>query len=546
MKEYSISALIKGVLFVLCLGIVTVSLYSIKSMYNVSDTFSNLEADTDKLRDLRLMSVHLTMARGDLNFVHNDTHASKELLDRKVIAVRDSIGNAKKYADAFYHAEGIDDRGAQLTQAIYQRFNDLIDGYNGNLKQLEAYINSGFNNGARETALDQAIEEYATYSKTRSNRYIDEFEASRSSYIMVAIILLCAAVALSVYFWFIIKRNVFQRLTLTATMLQKIGKGELYHQFEIGSRNEIGLMLVSLQEMKDSLISMISSVRLKSDHLNNEAVNIERGNLELASRTEQQASALHQTAASMEEIKTIVANNAENARQANDLVQQARSTAGSGSEVMSDVVITMDKILSSARKISEINNVIDGIANQTNILALNAAVEAARAGEQGRGFSVVATEVRHLAKRSADAAKEISSLINDSMKNVDDGARLIEDAGTTMQEIVASVTHVSDIMLEITQASKEQSSGISQISEAVNEMDLATQQNATLVEQSAQITRDMNNLAKALFDTVAVFHVDENPPAREERPVVALKTPSKKSQSTRQKIRAEEGTWTEF
>lgn len=140
--------------------------------------------------------------------------------------------------------------------------------------------------------MDQAIEEYATYSKTRSNRYIDEFEASRSSYIIVAIILLCAAVALSVYFWFIIKRNVFQCLTLTATMLQKIGKGELYHQFEIGSRNEIGMMLVSLQEMKDSLISMNSSVRLKSDHLNYEAVNIERGTLELASRTEQQASAL--------------------------------------------------------------------------------------------------------------------------------------------------------------------------------------------------------------------------------------------------------------
>ncbi|CNI45042.1 chemotaxis protein [Yersinia frederiksenii] len=175
---------------------------------------------------------------------------------------------------------------------------------------------------------------------------------------------------------------------------------------------------------------------------------------------------------------------------------------------MSDVVNTMDKISQSARKISEINRVIDGIANQTNILALNAAVEAARAGEQGRGFSVVATEVRNLAKRSADAAKEINQLINESVKNVDDGAKLIEDAGKAMQEIVTSVTHVSNIMQEITQASEEQSTGVSQIAMAVNEMDLATQQNATMVEESSIITQNMNQNAKQLADIVSVFKVE--------------------------------------
>jgi len=225
---------------------------------------------------------------------------------------------------------------------------------------------------------------------------------------------------------------------------------------------------------------------------------------------------------------------------------------------MANVVSTMDKISKSARKISEINGVIDGIANQTNILALNAAVEAARAGEQGRGFSVVASEVRNLAARSADAAKEINLLINESVKNVDDGARLIEDAGKTMHEIVTSVTHVSNIMQEITQASEEQSTGVAQIAMAVNEMDLATQQNAAMVEESSVITQNLNNNARHLFDIVSFFRVEKadnaTQPVMEEsvhgEPVRQTGRIKKNTQVKepvfKKDVSTTEGAWTEF
>ena len=291
------------------------------------------------------------------------------------------------------------------------------------------------------------------------------------------------------------------------TALEKIGEGDLCHPFEVGAHNEIGAMLQSLKNMQGSITEIITAVRSASEQINVNAVEIDSNNQDLASRTEQQASALQETAASMEQIKTTVSNNAENARQANSLSQQARTAADNGSTVMSSVVSTMELISQSAHKISEINSVIDGIANQTNILALNAAVEAARAGEQGRGFSVVATEVRNLAKRSADAAKEISHLISESVKNVDDGARLIADAGKSMDQIVSSVTHVSNIMQEITHASEEQNTGVGQVAMAINEMDLATQQNAAMVEESAAITAGMSENAKQLSDTVAIFSI---------------------------------------
>jgi len=257
--------------------------------------------------------------------------------------------------------------------------------------------------------------------------------------------------------------------------------------------------------MQDELIRTVSGVRQGADAIYSGASEISAGNNDLSSRTEQQASSLEETAASMEQLTATVKQNAENARQASQLALSASETAQKGGKVVSNVVQTMSDIAASSKKITDITGVIDGIAFQTNILALNAAVEAARAGEQGRGFAVVAGEVRSLAQRSAQAAKEIKGLIDDSVSRINTGSVLAESAGETMSDMVSAVTRVTDIMGEITSASDEQSRGIEQVAQAITEMDRVTQQNAALVEESASASAALEEQASLLTQSVAVF-----------------------------------------
>jgi methyl-accepting chemotaxis protein len=264
-------------------------------------------------------------------------------------------------------------------------------------------------------------------------------------------------------------------------------------------------LLRALGEMNGKLSGMVSEVRGSSDTINTASQEIAAGNADLSTRTESQASSLEETASSMEELTSTVRQNADNARQANQLVISASGVAGRGGSVVEQVVTTMNGIKDSSRKIADIIGVIDGIAFQTNILALNAAVEAARAGEQGRGFAVVATEVRNLAQRSAGAAKEIKTLIGDSVAQIDQGGALVDEAGKTMAEIVTSVRQVADIMAEITAASAEQSAGIEQVNMAITQMDQMTQQNAALVEQSSAAAESMQQQAGTLAQAMAVF-----------------------------------------
>jgi methyl-accepting chemotaxis protein len=291
---------------------------------------------------------------------------------------------------------------------------------------------------------------------------------------------------------------------------QRIADGDL-SPMPGADRAPAGSVLSSMAAMRGNLARIVSRVREGSDSVATASSQIAQGNHDLSGRTEQQAAALEQTASSMEELGSTVRQNAENARQADQLARGASDVAQKGGAVVAEVVQTMKGINDSSRKIADIIGVIDDIAFQTNILALNAAVEAARAGEQGRGFAVVAGEVRNLAQRSAEAAREIKALITDSVERVEQGTSLVDRAGETMQEVVNSIRRVSDIVGEISNASIEQSNGVAQVGQAVSQMDQATQQNAALVEESAAAASSLQQQAQGLVETVAAFRHTEHP-----------------------------------
>ncbi len=381
---------------------------------------------------------------------------------------------------------------------------------------------------------DSYVTAIDTFQKFQHQLVVERSEAVKSDVRRAEMILLAlAAVALAIGVgaaW-VITRSITAPLRVAAAATRTMASGDLSQPVHAEGRDEVADVLRGLSDMQQSLQRLIGDVRSTTDSITTASSEIASGNQDLSARTEQAASNLQQTASSMEQLTGTVKQTADSARTANQLASSAQASAAKGGQVVAQVVATMDDINASSKKIADIIGVIDGIAFQTNILALNAAVEAARAGEQGRGFAVVAGEVRSLAQRSAQAAKEIKGLIGDSVDKVDSGSKLVADAGQTMNEIVGNVQRVSDIIGEITAAAAEQSDGIGQVNSAVTTLDQMTQQNAALVEQSAAAAESLKEQALRLVASIGAFRTGAAAPAAARpaptpAPAPARKTPA--------------------
>jgi methyl-accepting chemotaxis protein len=351
-----------------------------------------------------------------------------------------------------------------------------------------------------------AIRDFTNLQEEKTSDEEAAAHAYQSALFLMISITVLAVICGGLVAWFT-SRSIVTPISVAVDLAKTVAKGDLTSEIQVNSTDETGQLMQALKDMNGNLIDIVSKVRVGTETIHTAATEIASGNLDLSSRTEEQAGALEETASSMEELTSTVKHNTDNARQANQLAISASEVAAKGGAVVNEVVHTMGAINASSKKIVDIIGVIDGIAFQTNILALNAAVEAARAGEQGRGFAVVASEVRNLAQRSAGAAKEIKTLIGDSVEQVEIGSRLVDQAGSTMDSVVSSIKNVTDIMGEMSLASQEQTSGIEQINHAVTQMDEVTQQNAALVEEAAAAAASLEEQAQVLTQIVSVFKI---------------------------------------
>ncbi|HIE4798193.1 TPA: methyl-accepting chemotaxis protein [Serratia marcescens] len=465
---------------------------------------------------LSLSWVSLLQARNTLN--RAGTRAALKLPQEQVNELmsnaRSSLQKADLYFNQFMAVERSSEQQNQqtdTTRASYERLR-------GALRELIGFLEKGelqaFMDQPTQKTQDLFEADFVQYLQLVNGDISEARDANQFSFTLAGLMLAGAVLMLivvtgSAMWW--LRTMLIQPLNQIRSHFERIAAGDLATPIQVYGRNEISMLFASLQRTQQSLIGTVGAVRDGAESILIGLQEIAEGNNDLSSRTEQQAASLEETAASMEQLTATVKQNADNARQASQLARDASATAAKGGELAGDVVTTMHDIANSSQKIGAITSVIDGIAFQTNILALNAAVEAARAGEQGRGFAVVAGEVRNLASRSAQAAKEIKVLIDESVSRVKHGSVLVENSGATMQDIVRSVTRVTDIMGEIASASDEQSRGIEQVTQAVTQMDQVTQQNAALVEESASAATALEEQAITLADAVAVFRLaDDN------------------------------------
>ncbi|MGX9307476.1 methyl-accepting chemotaxis protein [Pantoea ananatis] len=509
------SLIFGGILFLFALCIAISSYFLILSNQSLKDATDEIQVRNGLIDS----SSHMRSAR--LNIIQAGAAARIGEMDEfnaNLAATADRIKQAETGLKIYLNRRSKTPEGIKLDEQLQARFKEYVT--KGLMPMIESGKQGSFESIiAQETdttrKLDNAYKavlmEAIKLRDIRSAQINDQAaEQSQIGFIAMGSAFVAALVLVLLTFVFL-RRVVINPLRNSVAHIERIAQGDLTAPTVPHGRSEIGLLLDNLQRMQQSLIKTVGTVREGAIAIYQGSSEISAGNTDLSSRTEQQAAALEQTAASMEQLTATVKQNADNAHHASQLAADASGKARSGGDMVSGVVKTMNDISGSSKKIAEITNVINSIAFQTNILALNAAVEAARAGEQGRGFAVVASEVRNLAQRSAQAAKEIESLIAESVKLVSSGSHQVGEAGTTMSEIVEAVRRVTDIMSEIAAASDEQSRGIQQVSQAVTEMDNVTQQNASLVEEASAAAASLEDQAGKLTKAVAAFRLQDTP-----------------------------------
>ncbi|PHM37501.1 methyl-accepting chemotaxis protein [Xenorhabdus innexi] len=501
-------------LMMFCVMQIISSGLSLGIIYTDQSYIERIDLGTQRRDSLGRSWTALLQTRNTLNkiAIAQKVGQPKEQIDAMESLLKSSLTEAEKGFSEFIYLRQVGNN--EKRDALLTELDRAYQDYFNALKEMKDFLYGG----DFQAFLDQPTEEYQLRMELAYKNYmqylnknIKETVDNAEFYYRIAVtmffasILMVFVVASAAHWW--LKRNLLRPFANMRACFQDVAEGRLDKEVAVTTNDEIGDIFKKLRDMQRSLIKSISSVRDNTNQMYVGIQEITQGNTDLSSRTEEQAASLEETAASMEQLTVTVKQNAEHARQASALAVAASQTATKGGEQTSSVVATMDEIANSSKKISAIISVIDGIAFQTNILALNAAVEAARAGEQGRGFSVVAGEVRDLAQRSAEAAKEIKILIDESVHRVNQGSELVNHAGQTMDELVRSVNQVTDLMTEIAAASDEQSRGIHQVAQAVSQMDQVTQQNAALVEQSAAAASALEDKADTLVRTVAQFEL---------------------------------------
>ncbi|TQI78445.1 methyl-accepting chemotaxis sensory transducer with TarH sensor [Serratia fonticola] len=514
LKKMTVKAGLIALLSLMTLLLIIVSVIGVKAINEGSRSLHTLNQILGEELGSLANSSNLTLrARTAAALaVHQREIGQMDVSEATVGRIYGYLEQSKQEMERFVNVGTVTERGRQFSQRMQASYRAYLE---QGVEPMAAAIKAGKLDdyyaiqenkiSKLSIAFENDLGEFRAFAMEIGQQHVHEAESNASTKIILIVSAGVLSVLLAVLAWFALRLIILRPLDESIAQLEYIAEGDLTHDITGEGDTEMGRLVRAMQRMQQSLVASVSKVRDASSQIEIGSRELAAGNVHLAQRTEESAASLEETAASMEQLTSTVKMNAENCEQANQLALSVSGIAEQGSNVVSQVMSKMQAITESSRRIADIISVMDGIAFQTNILALNAAVEAARAGEQGRGFAVVAGEVRSLAQRSAQSAKEIKGLIEASQSRVQEGEQMAESAAKTMSGITGEVGRVTALMREISAATREQTGGIEQVNLAVTQMDQVAQQNAALVEESAAATRSLEEQAEALAQSMAVF-----------------------------------------